>query len=242
MKGRCFLRLEGNQDGIARALPKLSCYHSQFYLDFTVLLKNPLKHTFLENIIRKDPFEAPTVLANEPQRREKTFGNLCSETGQEDWKLCGDAVLLSCPVYLLFLFLFHWPAVEKKCLDSCESHLPETFCFGHILVVAMILVPFLSAFPIWVERHQLLCGNITCSHMKSTSLVMSKFFHYSNPGTNANNIRVEPIWWTFAIWEVPESGLNSSQFMGRRWLQSGKKNKVWLLSSLLSVLEAWKTK
>lgn len=64
-KGRCFFRLEGTQDIITRALLKLSCYHSQFYLDFTVILKNPVKYTFLENIIRKDPFEAPTVLANE---------------------------------------------------------------------------------------------------------------------------------------------------------------------------------
>lgn len=31
MKGRCFLRLEGNQDGIARALPKLSFYHSVLF-------------------------------------------------------------------------------------------------------------------------------------------------------------------------------------------------------------------
>lgn len=42
-----------------------SCYYSQFYLDFTLILKNPIKYTFLENIIWKDPIEAPAVLANE---------------------------------------------------------------------------------------------------------------------------------------------------------------------------------
>lgn len=56
-------------------------------------------------------------------------------------------ILLCCPVYLLSLFLLSWPAVKEKYFDSCESYLPETFCFGHLLV-ATILVPLLSVFPI----------------------------------------------------------------------------------------------
>lgn len=64
-KDRCFERLRGNQDIITRVVLKLSCYYSQFYLDFTLILKNPIKYTFLENIIWKDPIEAPAVLANE---------------------------------------------------------------------------------------------------------------------------------------------------------------------------------
>lgn len=56
-------------------------------------------------------------------------------------------MLLCCPVYLLSFFLLSWPAVKEKYFDFSESHLPETFCFGHLLV-ATIPVPFLSVFPI----------------------------------------------------------------------------------------------
>lgn len=75
MKGRCFLKLIGNPNILTRAVLKLSCYYAQFYLDFILILKNLVKYTFLENIMGKDPSEAPTVLASEPQKREKTFGN-----------------------------------------------------------------------------------------------------------------------------------------------------------------------
>lgn len=82
------------------------------------------------------------------------------ETGTENWKFCRGAVLLSCFVYLLFssCSVGQW---RGQIILTPVNHTSQKHLFGHLLVVATILLPL---------------------HFVCPTMFISMCFHYSNLG------------------------------------------------------------